>query len=168
MQQMFPCHRCGWQNVIGQRFCGNCAEVFEYNCPHCNVIVDPAYSSCPSCGAPLVWGFEQQPTEEQIFSDYSQQSSQPQQVDYQPDYHEQSVETPAPKKTLNADKLKQKKKNQLIVIIAFIGLILCIGGAIYLGLQTFKAANSEPPLSATDNHTSQQPYNYCGYSITFV
>ncbi len=158
MQQMFPCHNCGWQNVIGQRFCGNCAEVFQYNCPCCGIIVDPEYTSCPNCNAALVWGFQQQVVEEQPHMEYDQQHSQSSYEQYPPIYEEIFSNASAPvkeKKVLDIDKLRQKKKNQLIVIIAFIGLMLCIGGAIYLGLQTLKSMNPEPPLSAIENNTSQ-------------
>ncbi len=160
MQQMFPCHKCGWQNVIGQRFCGNCAEIFEYNCPYCNVIVDPGYSSCPSCGSPLVWGYQQTIDEEQYLPDYDNQFYEPPQEAPQATFPDEQGDPDPPlqnkQKIMDADKLRQKKKNQLIVVIAFIGLVLCIGGAVYLGLQTIRAANSDPPVSATDNHTSQQ------------
>ena len=150
MQQTFPCHNCGWQNVIGQRFCGNCAEVFHYNCPYCNVIVDPEYATCPSCGSSLVWGFQQQEVQEVVQTIYQQ----PEEVVQEPLYQQTfSVDEPAAKTT----KVLDEKK---LVIIAFIGLVLCIGGAIYLGLQTFKSMNQESPLSAIDTYTTSYLYEF--------
>ena len=61
MQQIFTCSRCGAQNAVGQRFCVNCGQMFQYSCPYCNSIADPESRFCANCGAPLGWGVWQQP-----------------------------------------------------------------------------------------------------------
>jgi hypothetical protein len=61
MQQTFICSKCGAQNAIGQRFCVSCGQMFQYSCPYCKNIADPASKFCPHCGAPLSWGTWQQP-----------------------------------------------------------------------------------------------------------
>ena len=124
MQQMFRCHRCGWQNAIGQRFCGSCGENFQYNCPYCNAIVDPAFNTCHNCGAYLTWGF-QQPAEPQ--PEVPGPLYQDQQQFYQQQYQEapkQKYRKPVPPVT--NDREKKKKTNQLIVIVAAAGLLICI------------------------------------------
>ena len=152
MQQMFTCHKCGWQNVIGQRFCGACGERFEYNCPHCGDIVDPSYTACNVCGAELVWGFQQTatpPPEEQVqYQEQPQQANQqsaqqPQQYTEQSQQYQQPPQdqpkaqrqkqkgVPASKE----EKLKQRRKNQMMLILISIGLIFCIAVAIYLGIK---------------------------------
>ena len=61
MQQTFPCTKCGAQNPVGQRFCGACGESFQYNCPCCSGLIDPAFRFCPNCRVQLGWGIQQQP-----------------------------------------------------------------------------------------------------------
>jgi hypothetical protein len=55
MQQIFPCPTCGAQNFIGQEFCQACGQKFQYNCPHCGVIVDATLVNCPGCRESLFW-----------------------------------------------------------------------------------------------------------------
>lgn len=55
MQQTFPCPKCGAQNDIGYRFCGNCGEGFEYRCANCNALVEPTHATCPYCHKELPW-----------------------------------------------------------------------------------------------------------------
>ena len=55
MQEIFPCPKCGAQNVVGQEFCQNCRQRFQYNCPFCGVSVNSALVNCPSCRQPLYW-----------------------------------------------------------------------------------------------------------------
>lgn len=172
MQQMFNCPRCGWQNMIGQRFCGSCGEVFQYNCPYCNAVVDPAYTSCPSCGAYLTWGFQQQPDpqsapQEPAFQQpYQQQAQQEYQQPAQQQYQQQpfqpqNQESPSQPRTDPATKeaLKKKRKmNQIIVLAAATGLLICIGIAIYLTVTTFSEDNSPSgpvaPAASSSNQTS--------------
>ena len=52
---MFQCSKCGAQNYIGQAYCWNCNERFQYNCPYCTTIVDPSMQYCPYCRAVLPW-----------------------------------------------------------------------------------------------------------------
>lgn len=52
---MFSCSWCGSQNVIGRRFCETCGRSFQYDCPDCGRIVDPAWVTCHVCGATLRW-----------------------------------------------------------------------------------------------------------------
>jgi hypothetical protein len=169
---MFSCPRCGWQNMIGQRFCASCGETFQYNCPYCNTIVDPVYNICPSCGAALTWGFqqsaEQQPIDQQQPSYpppppqqqvYQQQYQQPPQQQYQQPPQQQSQKPDTPE--IEALR-KKRKKNQLIVICAATGLLICIGVAIYLTITTFHKesptpAPALPPPASSGNQTSQAP-----------
>jgi len=53
--QIFLCHKCGAQNVVGQQFCQACGEKFQYNCPYCGVVVDPTMVTCPNCRKGLEW-----------------------------------------------------------------------------------------------------------------
>jgi len=163
MQQMFRCHKCGWQNVIGQRFCGSCGEIFQYNCPYCNNIVDPSLSACPYCQAALIWGFQQQvePLPEQqagFYQEYYQQQSpqQPPPAERQQP-KKQKGELPKSKEDL----LKQKKKSKLIVIIALIGLLICIGAAIYLTINTLSQPESPAaPYATSDNNSAVLPSEF--------
>ena len=158
MQQMFRCHKCGWQNVIGQRFCGSCGEQFQYNCPHCNTIVDTSFNTCPTCGTELSWGFQQQTPPP---------ASQDKRKEEQYQQYQKPQKHPG-KKTGYAseeDKLKQKKKSQYIVIFALTGLIICIGIGIYLAVITFSQDSNPPPLPSahSDNQTTSaltQPQEY--------
>jgi hypothetical protein len=61
MQQTFPCSKCGAQNAVGQRFCATCGQMFQYRCPYCSGIADPASRFCPNCGVLLGWEVWQQP-----------------------------------------------------------------------------------------------------------
>ena len=61
MQQMFQCSRCGAQNYIGQGYCWNCNERFQYNCPYCTTAVDPSMQHCPYCRSVLPWPVQPQP-----------------------------------------------------------------------------------------------------------
>ncbi len=177
MQQIFRCHRCGWQNVIGQRFCGSCGERFQYNCPYCSAIVDPEFTTCPNCGAELTWGFQEQPEyqpqeestiyqqqyQEQPQQQYQQYQEQPQQQ-YQQQYQEQPQQQYQEQKTgykSKEDIVKQRKKSQFIVVISLIGLLIFVGVAIYLFIKTFQATEptppSIPPPVSTDNETTSKP-----------
>lgn len=60
MQPTFPCSKCGSHNFIGQPFCQNCGQQFQYNCPSCRAFVDSRFSVCPNCRAPLNWPAQQQ------------------------------------------------------------------------------------------------------------
>jgi predicted RNA-binding Zn-ribbon protein involved in translation (DUF1610 family) len=55
MQQVFPCPKCGAQNVVGQEFCQSCGQRFQYNCPHCGAVVDATLINCPGCRESLNW-----------------------------------------------------------------------------------------------------------------
>ena len=55
MQQVFPCSKCGAQNVVGQEFCQSCGQRFQYNCPHCGAVVDATLINCPGCRESLNW-----------------------------------------------------------------------------------------------------------------
>lgn len=55
IQHIFPCPRCGAQNVVGQVACQYCEQRFQYNCPYCGHAVDPTLVNCPSCRGPLNW-----------------------------------------------------------------------------------------------------------------
>lgn len=55
MQEIFPCPKCGAQNVIGQEFCQSCRQRFQYNCPFCGVIVNATMVNCPACRESLYW-----------------------------------------------------------------------------------------------------------------
>jgi len=59
MQQIFQCYRCGAQNYLGQAFCWNCNERFQYYCPWCNALADPTLPNCPNCRATLPWQAQQ-------------------------------------------------------------------------------------------------------------
>jgi len=61
MQQLFQCYRCGAQNYIGQAYCWNCHEKFQYYCPWCNSPVEVTYTHCSNCRAPLPWPAQQSP-----------------------------------------------------------------------------------------------------------
>ncbi len=53
MQQEFPCPKCGAQIAVGQRFCGNCGERFEYRCGRCGASTESGSGFCTSCGSKL-------------------------------------------------------------------------------------------------------------------
>ena len=59
MQQVFQCYRCGAQNYMGQAYCWNCNEKFQYYCPWCNALVDATLMNCPNCRATLPWNPQQ-------------------------------------------------------------------------------------------------------------
>lgn len=59
MQQTFQCFKCGAQNYVGQPFCWNCQQKFQYNCPFCGVPVDSTLIGCPNCRPRLPWPTQQ-------------------------------------------------------------------------------------------------------------
>lgn len=80
MQQLFQCYRCGAQNYIGQVYCWNCHEKFQYNCPWCNAVVEATFVNCPNCRAVLPWPAQQitgyQPSQPQPASPWQTQQTQ--------------------------------------------------------------------------------------------
>lgn len=180
---MFRCPRCGWQNMIGQRFCESCGEIFQYNCPYCNAFVDPAYSTCASCGAYLTWGFQEQseaqPVEQgpayqqQPYQQPYQQQQQPyqQQQVFQQQPHEATVQSGKKADAPTREALKKKRQmNQLIVLGAATGLLICIGIAIYLTVTTFsdESTPSTPstPAASSGNQTSLKPFDNNIYIVS--
>lgn len=69
MQQLFQCSRCGAQNYTGEQFCWSCANRFQYNCPYCRTAVNPAFTNCQNCGAPLAQQ-AQQPMPPPVYPQY--------------------------------------------------------------------------------------------------
>lgn len=53
MQQSFPCPKCGAQIPVGQQFCTNCGQNFEYGCRHCGAAVKTLSGFCTHCGKKL-------------------------------------------------------------------------------------------------------------------
>lgn len=53
MQQSFQCPKCGAGIPVGQPFCGNCGQRFEYRCRHCGTVVGTASGFCTNCGGKL-------------------------------------------------------------------------------------------------------------------
>ena len=53
MPQEFPCPKCGMPIPVGQRFCGDCGERFQYICGHCGAAVGTPSEFCTNCGAKL-------------------------------------------------------------------------------------------------------------------
>lgn len=53
MHQSFQCPKCGAQIPVGQAFCGNCGQRFEYRCHHCGTAVGTTSGFCTNCGGKL-------------------------------------------------------------------------------------------------------------------
>jgi len=106
MQQMFPCPRCGQQNIVGQQFCGSCGEYFQYNCPNCNAIVNATLSTCPYCNTALYWPSQQSaPLAAESSTDYDRHMQHG-------DYHQK----PASKKTSSIQ----------LIILGILAAAVCI------------------------------------------
>jgi predicted RNA-binding Zn-ribbon protein involved in translation (DUF1610 family) len=52
-QTTFPCPKCGTQIPVGQKFCGNCGQHFEYRCRHCGAVSETLSGFCTNCGGKL-------------------------------------------------------------------------------------------------------------------
>jgi membrane protease subunit (stomatin/prohibitin family) len=56
-QQVIICPKCGTQNVVGTKFCGNCgtslAPVAKITCPKCGAEMPATMKFCGNCGSPL-------------------------------------------------------------------------------------------------------------------
>lgn len=52
-QQVSTCPKCGYQNIVGQQFCGNCGTSKVATCPYCRATVDPSHRFCINCGMVL-------------------------------------------------------------------------------------------------------------------
>ena len=99
---MFQCSRCGAQNYIGQGYCWNCNERFQYNCPYCNVAVDPSMQYCSYCRAVLPWPSQPQATPPAgSYPQYQSPQGQSSYDQYQPGYQQgQAPSGPNRKKLL--------------------------------------------------------------------
>lgn len=62
MQQVFNCGNCGAQNYIGNKFCVDCGQGFQYTCPQCNAVIDMSFKFCPDCGILFSWDTLQETT----------------------------------------------------------------------------------------------------------
>jgi len=49
----FPCPKCGAPIPVGQKFCGNCGQHFEYRCRHCGAVAETLSGFCTNCGGKL-------------------------------------------------------------------------------------------------------------------
>ena len=56
-QQVLLCQKCGSQNVVGTKFCGNCGTsltpVAKVNCPKCGAEMPETMKFCGNCGSPI-------------------------------------------------------------------------------------------------------------------
>lgn len=136
MQQIFLCHRCGAQNVVGQQVCQACGQRFQYNCPYCGFIVDPTLVNCPNCRGGLYW-----PTPQKIKAFPRQTGT----------YQEQE-------RIEEEEKPKQKKTDPwlmgclVLVVIAFLSM-----GAYFVYDTFFQETPSTVPPAVSDNQTSLEP-----------
>jgi len=53
LQPAFLCPKCGTQIPVGQRFCSNCGQHFEYRCRHCGAVAETLSGFCTNCGGKL-------------------------------------------------------------------------------------------------------------------
>ncbi|HEX76270.1 MAG TPA: zinc-ribbon domain-containing protein [Dehalococcoidia bacterium] len=53
LQPAFPCPKCGTQIPVGQKFCSNCGQHFEYRCNHCGAVAETLSGFCTNCGEKL-------------------------------------------------------------------------------------------------------------------
>ena len=55
-QQTKPCPKCGTQNPVSMKFCGNCGARTEEGteCPKCKTFVEKGTKFCPNCGNNMV------------------------------------------------------------------------------------------------------------------
>jgi predicted RNA-binding Zn-ribbon protein involved in translation (DUF1610 family) len=53
LQPAFPCPKCGNQIPVGQKFCSNCGQHFEYRCHHCGAVAETLSGFCANCGKKL-------------------------------------------------------------------------------------------------------------------
>ncbi len=136
MQQMFPCHRCGAQNLIGQRFCGACGQTFQYNCPSCGAFVDNRYTACPNCNAALYWPTQQPgPLPEQMGDTYQGQQSVYEYVEQKPE---------------------QKKSPVFIASIGALALAILIGGTIF-AINSSSSKETSPTPAPIPADTTPAP-----------
>ncbi len=151
MQQLFPCPRCGSQNVIGQRFCAGCGESFQYSCARCHGLVDPASRFCTNCGAMLHLYAQQQGQprtasqhyqQQQGYYTHRQQPVQPKEGSfaYQQWPYTQEVERPKQKRTSPA----------LMGLLSLIAIVFLIGGSL-VALR-----EPRPSTQTTPEYTQQQ------------
>jgi membrane protease subunit (stomatin/prohibitin family) len=56
-QQVVLCPKCGSQNVVGTKFCGNCGTsltpVAKISCPKCGAEMPETMKFCGNCGSPM-------------------------------------------------------------------------------------------------------------------
>jgi hypothetical protein len=53
LQPTFPCPKCGTETPVGQKFCINCGQYFEYRCRHCGAVAETLSGFCTNCGGKL-------------------------------------------------------------------------------------------------------------------
>jgi ribosomal protein L33 len=53
LQPTFSCPKCGTQIPVGQKFCSNCGQHFEYRCRHCGAVAGTLSGFCTNCGGKL-------------------------------------------------------------------------------------------------------------------
>lgn len=138
--QIFLCHKCGAQNVVGQQFCQACGEKFQYNCPYCGVVVDPTMVTCPDCRKGLEW-----PTPQRVKAFPKMKTEA---------YQEQKwVEGEAIE-----EKPKQKKSDPwLIGCLALIVLVLCIAGVVFFIDASSQQSPPVIPPATSGNQTKLEP-----------
>lgn len=161
MQQLFQCSRCGAQNYMGEQFCWSCSNRFQYSCPYCRAAVNPAFTNCQNCGAPLAQQAQQPmpppPVYPQYPPAYPQQPPQnyypqqppgwgqpppanPYQAQWQPGYYGYGAAAP-----------RKKGSSSGIVLLTVITIVVVLVGA--LGVMTNGKFDSIPtnifPKSST-------------------
>ena len=47
------CSKCGTENLVGKKFCGECGNAFTMRCPKCGVENTPPFKFCGECGTAL-------------------------------------------------------------------------------------------------------------------
>ena len=141
--QIFLCHKCGAQNVVGQQFCQACGEKFQYNCPYCGVVVDPTMVTCPNCRKGLEW-----PTPQRVKAFPKTQTEAYRGYQEQPELEEEEA----------GKKPKQKKSGPwLIGCLGAIVLVICILIAVYFIDASSQQAPPVIPPAVSGNQTKLEP-----------
>src|ERR1700723_1434003 len=47
------CSKCGTENPVGKKFCGECGTAFTMRCPKCGADNAPPFKFCGDCGSSL-------------------------------------------------------------------------------------------------------------------
>ena len=47
------CAKCGTENPVGKKFCGECGNAFSMRCPKCGAENTPPFRFCGECGTAL-------------------------------------------------------------------------------------------------------------------